>query len=149
MRSNTKARSAAVHYKQLLAVGPEERHGGPADRRKDTAKDHAKDVVDSESEGEQELLGIVLDYYISSADLLPQFESLEVLPKERFSDHCPVSLKWNGSVDELGTSSALGSSSVLGWSISRILEAPSEYEQLKQRSAYAMSRHPDLTTVKE
>ena len=138
-----------MHYKQLLAVGPEERHGGPSDRRKDTAKDHAKDVVDSESEGEQELSGIVSDYYISSFDLLPHFESLEVLPKERFSDHCPVSLKWNGSVDGLGTSSVLGSSSVLGWSISRILEAPSEYEQLKQRSAYAMSRHPDLTTVKE
>ncbi len=27
MRSNTKARSTAVHYKQLLAVGPEEKHG--------------------------------------------------------------------------------------------------------------------------
>ena len=138
-----------MHYKQLLAVGPEERHGGPSDRRKDTAKDHAKDVVDSESEGEQELLGTVLDYYISSADLLPQFESLEVLPKERFSDHCPVSLKWNGSVDELGTSSVHGSSSVLGWSISKIPDVPSEYELLKQRSAYAMSQHHDLPTVKE
>ena len=114
-----------------------------------TAKDRAKDTVDSESEGEQELLGTVLDYYISSADLLPQFESLEVLPKERFSDHCPVSLKWNGSVDELGTSSVHGSSSVLGWSISKIPDVPSEYELLKQRSAYAMSQHHDLPTVKE
>ena len=34
LQSNTKARSAAVHYKQLLAVGPEKLH---TERRKDTA----------------------------------------------------------------------------------------------------------------
>ena len=48
------------------------------------AKDRVQDVVNFESEDEEELLGTVLDYYISSADLLSQFESLEVLPKERF-----------------------------------------------------------------
>ena len=46
-----------------------------------TAKDRTREEIDSESEGEEELLGTALDYYISSADLLPQFESLEVLPK--------------------------------------------------------------------
>ena len=112
------------------------------------AKDRVQDVVNFESEDEEELLGTVLDYYISSADLLPQFESLEVLPKERFSDHCPVLLRWNGYVRKSGTSSVVGSSSVLGWSISKIPDVPSEYEQLKQRSAYIMSRHSDLPTVK-
>ena len=87
-------------------------------------------MVNFESESEEELLGTVLDYYISSADLLPHLESLEVLPKERLSDHCPVSLKWNGSADESGTSSVLGSSSVLSWSISKIPDVPSEYERL-------------------
>ena len=34
LQGNTKTRSAAVHYKQLLAVGPEILH---SERRKDTA----------------------------------------------------------------------------------------------------------------
>ena len=34
LQGNTKARSAAVHYKQLLAVGPEKLY---SERRKDTA----------------------------------------------------------------------------------------------------------------
>ena len=33
LQGNTKARSAAVHYKQLLAVGPESFHAGGTEKR--------------------------------------------------------------------------------------------------------------------
>ena len=81
-------------------------------------------VIAESSDGElEELKGTVIDYCIGSTDILSSFATLSVLPITRFSDHCPVTLVWNGhaySQLQPGLLPGRGISAVLGWSISNI-----------------------------
>ena len=91
-------------------------------------------IAESSDDELEELKGTVIDYYIGSTDIISSFETLSVLPITRFSDHCPVTLVWNGHTEsklQSRWSPGRGISAVLGWSISNIPEVPLLYEMFK------------------